>query len=129
MFNNNTDIPRQKMRRTEGFEPLVSALKRIEKKVDLLVNGAENERLRKKPEETVVNGSLDVVTLLSLPDHLRKSAMTVMKLGKAMAKDVARETGRARAIESAYLNQLTRMGYMQKSREGRRVYFLTAGTP
>lgn len=115
------------MRRTEGFEPLVSALRRIEKKVDFLVNGVEQDHLRNKQEETVeVTGSLDVVTLLTLPDHLRKSAMIVMKLGKAMAGDVAKETGRARAIESAYLNQLARTGYIKKEREGRRVYFLTA---
>jgi hypothetical protein len=46
-----------------------------------------------------------------------------MKLGKAMAEDVAKETGRARAIESAYLNQLARMGHVKKGKEGRRVYF------
>jgi ribosomal protein S19E (S16A) len=44
-----------------------------------------------------------------------------------MAEDVAKETGRARAIESAYLNQLARMGYVKKGREGRRVYFSVEG--
>jgi hypothetical protein len=49
--------------------------------------------------------------------------MAVMKLGRAMAEDVAKETGRARAIESSYLNQLFRTGYIKKKRELRRVYF------
>jgi DNA-binding IclR family transcriptional regulator len=53
--------------------------------------------------------------------------MTIIKLGKAMAENVAKETGRARAIESAYLNQLVRMGYVKKGREGRRVYFSVEG--
>jgi len=53
--------------------------------------------------------------------------MSIMKFGKAIAEDVAKETGRARAIESAYLNQLTRMGYIKKEREGRRAYFSIVG--
>jgi len=72
---------------------------------------------------------LDVMTLLSLPDHLRKSAITIVKLKKAMAEDVAKETGRARAIESAYLNQLVRMGYLKRVREGKRVYFWAEAIP
>ena len=68
-------------------------------------------------------GALDIMTLLSLPDHLRKTALTLIKLGRAMAEDVAKETGRARAIESAYLNQLVRMEYVRRERVGKRVYF------
>ncbi len=109
------------MRWTEGSKPLLSTLKRIEGKIDYLVRAAKKEPPHRGLEKKV--GSLDIVTLLSLPDHLRKSAMSIMKFGKAMAEDVAKETGRARAIESAYLNQLTRMGYIKKEREGRRAYF------
>jgi len=105
---------------------LSRTLKRIEKKIDILISGAETKRPAKRREEAMGEG-LDVMTLLSFPDHLRKSAMTIMKLGKAMAEDVAKETGRARAIESAYLNQLARMGYVKKVREGRRVYFSLEG--
>jgi len=114
------------MRRAQISDPaeLSKILKRIEEKIDILVEKKVVERPAKKPEEaTRFGGALDIATLLSLPDHLRKSAMTVMKMGKAMAEDVARETGRARAIESSYLNQLTRMGYIKKEKEGRRVYF------
>ena len=120
-----------KMRRARVPKPaeLSRMLERIEGKIDILVNGAEPRRpVKKSPEVTIVESNgLDVMTLLSFPDHLRKSAMIIMKLGKAMAKDVARETGRARAIESAYLNQLTRMGYVKKEREGRRVFFSVQG--
>jgi DNA-binding transcriptional ArsR family regulator len=66
---------------------------------------------------------LDAATLLSLPDHLRKSAMAVCKLGEATASQVSSETGRVRAAESDYLNQLVTMGYIKKKRKGRDVYF------
>ena len=66
---------------------------------------------------------LDVTTLLSLPDHLRKSALALASLGEATATDVSKETGRVRAVESDYLNQLVSMGLIKKKRKGRDVYF------
>jgi DNA-binding transcriptional ArsR family regulator len=102
---------------------LSGTLKRIEEKIDLLVDIKMKRQAEKREEVMKLSGPLDIATLLSLPDHLRKSAMTVTKLGRASAEDVAKETGRARAIESAYLNQLARMGHVKKGKEGRRVYF------
>jgi hypothetical protein len=67
--------------------------------------------------------ALDVMTLLSLPDHLRKTAMILNRLNRATAGQVAQETKRARAVESSYLNQLVVMGHIHKTREGRDVYF------
>ncbi|MDH5782664.1 MAG: helix-turn-helix domain-containing protein [Candidatus Bathyarchaeota archaeon] len=66
---------------------------------------------------------LDVMTLLSLPDHLRKTAITLCKLEQATAEEVAEQTRRARAVESSYLNQLVLMGYLKKERKGRKAYF------
>ncbi len=66
---------------------------------------------------------LDVMTLLSLPDHLRKTAITLCKLEQATAEEVAEQTRRARAVESSYLNQLVMMGYLKKERRGRKAYF------
>ena len=66
---------------------------------------------------------LDVTTLLSLPDHLRKSALALATLGEATATDLSRETSRVRAVESDYLNQLVSMGLIKKKRKGRDVYF------
>ncbi|MFH0748557.1 MAG: transcriptional regulator [Candidatus Bathyarchaeota archaeon] len=67
--------------------------------------------------------ALDVMTLLSLPDHLRKTAMILSKLGRATANRVSMESGRKRAVESSYLNQLVVMGHVKKTREGHDVYF------
>lgn len=66
---------------------------------------------------------LDVTTLLSLPDHLRKSALGLATIGEATATDISKETGRVRAVESDYLNQLVSMGLVKKKRKGRDVYF------
>ena len=62
-------------------------------------------------------------TLSSLPKHLRKTALAVVKLGWATAEQVAARTGRARAAESDYLNQLVRQGILKKEKKGREVRF------
>ena len=69
------------------------------------------------------DAALDVATLLSLSDHLRKTAMVMLELEEATAEMVAERTGRRRATESDCLNQLVRMGYLQKRREGLKVFF------
>lgn len=63
-------------------------------------------------------------TLASLPDHLRKTALTIATMGRATAEQVAVKTGRTRAAESDYLNQLASRGFLQKERKGREVHFL-----
>jgi len=87
-------------------------------------------KTRKKPPSSgpaapeYLNGlALGPSTLLSLPDHLRKTAVIVCQLGEASAADVAARSGRARAAESDYLNQLMRMGLLKKKRKGRESYF------
>jgi DNA-binding transcriptional ArsR family regulator len=121
------ESPRQKMRCIETQKSELMTLRRIEKKIDLLVDKTRtkiNHQIEKREEGVELFRALDIATLLTFPDHLRKSAMTLFRLGRASAKDVAKETGKARAIECAYLNQLARMGYVKKEkRRGRRVYF------
>ena len=65
----------------------------------------------------------DALTLISLPASLRKTVMTLYQLEKATAEELAKETNRMRAVESAAANQLVRLGYIKKKREGRDVYF------
>jgi predicted transcriptional regulator len=66
---------------------------------------------------------LDVMTLLGMPDHLRKTAIVICRHEKATAEEIANQTKRARAVESSYLNQLVTMGYIKKQRKGRKAYF------
>ncbi len=61
--------------------------------------------------------------LLLLPDHLRKTFTTVAAKGECDATIVSNVTGRSRAVESNYLNQLARMGWLNKRRVSKTISF------
>jgi hypothetical protein len=63
--------------------------------------------------------------LMALPDHLRQSYMVVASKGECNATVVSNLTGRCRAIESNYLNQLSRMGWLNKRRVSKNIHFRT----
>ena len=105
------------------LEKIKESLDKLNEKMEVFI---EIQRQGKKEQDFVMNDlpeALDVMTLLSLPDHLRKTAVTICKLGHATAEEVAEQTRRARAVESGYLNQLVLMGYLKKERKGRKAYF------
>jgi hypothetical protein len=87
--------------------------------IEIQRNNGDNQR----PTIALPDASLDVMTLLSMPDHLRKTAMAICRCSRATAEEIAEQTSRARAVESAYLNQLVIMGYLKKERKGRKAYF------
>jgi len=62
--------------------------------------------------------------ILDLPKHLQTTIAALMKLGVATATDVSRITGKARAVESAYLNQFVTMKIAFKERVGRKAFFI-----
>ncbi|MCJ7631044.1 transcriptional regulator [Candidatus Bathyarchaeota archaeon] len=112
---------------------LVDALNLVNQKLDSLIE--LNEKILKTREEflredsgknhfgTELKLEPDAMSLLSLPMSLRKTVMVLYKMEKATAQDLAKETKRLRAVESASANQLVRLGYLRKKREGREVYF------
>jgi len=61
--------------------------------------------------------------LLSLPDNLRKTYLIVASEGECSASQVSVLSGRSRAIESSYLNQLVRMGWLTKHRSSKTLQF------
>ena len=61
--------------------------------------------------------------LFLLPDHLRKTYMTVASKGECSSIRVSDLTGRCRAVESSHLNQLVRMGWLKKRRDSKTIYF------
>ncbi len=61
--------------------------------------------------------------LISLPDHLRQTYLVVLQKGECQATVVSNSTGRCRAIESNYLNQLNRMGWLNKRRVSKAIHF------
>lgn len=103
------------------LEKIKENLERLNEKMEVMIELQKHER--KEFQTLKSEAPLDVMTLLSMPDHLRKTAMTVCRLGRATAEEIAQQTHRARAVESAYLNQLVIMGYIKKERKGRKAYF------
>ncbi|MDI6691071.1 MAG: transcriptional regulator [Candidatus Bathyarchaeota archaeon] len=102
------------------LEKIKENLERLNEKMEVMI---ELQKHSRKDAQIIPEAPLDVMTLLSMPDHLRKTAMTVCRLGRATADEIAQQTHRARAVESAYLNQLVIMGYLKKERKGRKAYF------
>jgi response regulator of citrate/malate metabolism len=105
---------------TRLLEKISENLEQLNEKIDVMIE-IQKHGHKEIPEN--LPEALDVMTLLSLPDHLRKTAVTLCKLENATADEVAEQTKRARAVESGYLNQLVVMGYMKKERRGRKAYF------
>ena len=61
--------------------------------------------------------------LLQLPDHLRRTYLTVASRGECDATVVSNLTGRCRAVESNYLNQLARLGWLTRRRISKTINF------
>ena len=112
---------------------LISEVHKLNQKFDSMVEfsgkmlTAQEEFLQRTADQQHTDETFkvepDMVTLFSLPSALRKTVMALYKLGEATAEDLARETKRLRAVESSAANQLVRMGFLDKRREGRKVYF------
>ena len=103
------------------LEKIKENLERLNEKIEVMIELQKHGR--KDLEQQIADAPLDVMTLLSMPDHLRKTAMAVCRLGRATADEIAQQTHRARAVESAYMNQLVIMGHLKKERKGRKAYF------
>jgi len=61
--------------------------------------------------------------IMSLPKHLQQTFLALTNLRNATASMVADITGKQRAVEFSYLNQLTTMGYVFKKRVNRKAVF------
>lgn len=106
---------------TRLLQKIKESLDSLNEKMEVIIElQKHSSKVKPNPE---IPDVLDVMTLLSLPDHLRKTAITLCKLEQATAEEVAEQTRRARAVESSYLNQLVLMGYLKKERKGRKAYF------
>lgn len=105
------------------LEKIEDSLEKLNEKMEVMIEIQKNSNDNQRSIPTLPDASLDVMTLLSMPDHLRKTAMTICRCGRGTAEEIAEQTSRARAVESAYLNQLVFMGYLKKERKGRKAYF------
>ena len=105
------------------LEKIEESLERLNDKMEVIIEIQKTGSDNQKSIPNLPDASLDVMTLLSMPDHLRKTAMAICRCTRATAEEISEQTKRARAVESAYLNQLVIMGYLKKMRKGRKAYF------
>jgi len=117
---NNEDVLGKKP--LHVLEKIRENLERLNEKMEVMIE-LQKHNGRQDLIQPTPDAPLDVMTLLSMPDHLRKTAMTICRSGRATAEEISQQTTRARAVESAYLNQLVIMGYLKKERNGRKAYF------
>ena len=115
-------------------DELSKRLQRIEEKIDSIIKLLEKQSpevdfnvlpLKVNP----LNSSQVNVYLLKLPDTLRLSMVAMIKLKEATTSGVAQETNRSRSVESIHLNQLERMGYLEKYRKRRKIFFRIPSPP
>lgn len=104
---------------------LIDEVRQINQKLGKVLNTQEDflQKVTKTEWSKPTKLDPDMLSLISLPKSLRKTVLALYKLGKATADDLSKETERLRAVESASANQLVRIGFIAKTREGRKVYF------
>jgi len=119
----------------ELLKALIEEVNRIDKKLDKIIE--QNEKILDFQKSSLrgnkgnlisipnkgLKAAPDALTLLSFPTSFRKTIMALYKLGEATAEDIAKETSRMRAVESAHANYLVRLGFVKRRRKGRNVYF------
>jgi hypothetical protein len=103
------------MVRRSIFDQIFKEMQNIRFRLDEL----ENNMSGWNPQPIEVSES----KLISLPDHLRRTYMVILSKGECSAVQVSNLTGRCRAIESNYLNQLARMGWLNKRRVSKVTHF------
>ncbi|MEN3051425.1 MAG: transcriptional regulator [Candidatus Methanosuratincola petrocarbonis] len=120
-----TTQPAELQSALEKLEKEISSMKfMLEQILSLQQQLVEKARIKVGQEESELPADgLNISILLRLPDHLRKTMLALAKHVEARADEVAEITQRARAIESGYLNQLVRLGYVKKVRRKHQIYF------
>ena len=105
------------MARNSIIEQIFREMRSMSNRLDDIEESFRNRKVQ--PVE------LNSSELLELPDHLRSTYMTVASKGESSATLVSNKTGRTRAIESTYLNKLAVMGWLNKRRDSKTIYFST----
>ncbi len=102
-------------------EGLVS---RIERAVQELIEVNREMMLAKvRGEREAEKGVVSVPRASRVSDALKRTLSALQELRRATAEEVSAKTGRARSLESVYLNHLTQLGLARKVRVGKRVVF------
>ena len=74
------------------LEKIEESLEKLNAKMEVMIelqrNSGENNQ---RGVPALPDASLDVMTLLSMPDHLRKTAMTICRGGRATAEEISEQ--------------------------------------
>jgi hypothetical protein len=117
---NENNSPQEGDTKMVRLDRLYEELKSIRHRLD------DIERMFSAQRSQPLNISESV--LLSLPDNLRKTYLIVASEGECSATGVSDLSGRCRASESNYLNQLVRMGWLTKRRASKTSQFQAVQT-
>lgn len=104
----------------ERLRKLEETIQQIQKRIEQIETKQPPPRDRADQPNPQAIHEID---LMNLPDSLRRTMMAIAKLGEATPEEVAEETSRTRGLENLYLNQLERLGHIEKVRRGKRVYY------
>jgi hypothetical protein len=117
LHNTAGNLRGYEMVRTSIIDQIFREMRNMSNRLEDIENTFKNKKVEPL--------KLDNLQLLALPDHLRSTYVTVASKGESNAAAVSNKTGRTRAIESTYLNKLTRMGWLNKRRDSKTIYFST----
>ena len=70
------------------LEKIEESLERLNDKIEIMIEIQKNGN-NQKSSLSLPDASLDVMTLLSMPDHLRKTAMVICRCSRATAESCA----------------------------------------
>jgi DNA-binding transcriptional ArsR family regulator len=120
-----TDILIDVQTRIKDIKAAQDEINTICEKNIAIINEKTKEILDLFQQQTFQIQTQDIQTtvLLEIPDHMRKSLLTLMEKREATAEEISDKTERSRSLESAYLNSLTNWGYVKKNRKGQLVYY------
>jgi len=101
------------------IEKMRESLERLNEKIEEMLE-IQRETGKEKNDNPDVR---DIMTILSLPNYLRETAVTICKLGRATISEIAKENKTKEAVESRHLSQLVSMGYVRKEKDRNKIYF------
>lgn len=102
---------------------LKATLESFLQKMDEVLRNCLGKIYQSEATVPYISKKSEEATQRPLPAHLDKTLQALRLLGKATAMEVAGQTGRTRAIESVYLNQLVNLGIVEKERIGKKCYY------
>lgn len=115
----------------EEIEEVRKELRRINERLDTLFS--EMTSVLRLQNRALIRATMGPRIGVEISDAMKKTLNAVVDMcderesknetPRVTATEVAKRTGRAPTLESAYLSRLERAGYLDKERDGRTMYY------